>query len=101
MSGSLRENLTLGMPHIGDKEMLAAAEATGLADLAKTRLEGFELRITEGGEGLSGGQKKLVGLTRVLLVKPFLWMLDEPTATMDDGTEERCLRTLRAAIHTD
>ncbi|AMS13798.1 hypothetical protein A3218_05615 [Pseudomonas chlororaphis] len=100
ISGTLRDNLTFGMPHVADELVLAAAELSGLASVLASRPEGLDLRISEGGEGLSGGQKQLVSLTRVLLAKPQLWLLDEPTASMDDASEERCIRALQGAIQT-
>ncbi|PXX50708.1 ATP-binding cassette, subfamily C, LapB [Pseudomonas sp. LAMO17WK12:I10] len=100
ISGTLRENLIIGLPYINDQKIFEAAEATGLSSLLSSRSEGLDLRVSEGGEGLSGGQKQLVGLTRMLLGHPSLWLLDEPTASMDDGTEERCLQALRSAIQS-
>lgn len=98
VSGTLRDNLALGVPHISDLEIMAAARRTGLADLLAGRPEGLDLPITEGGEGLSRGQKQIVGLTRLLLAEPSIWLLDEPTASMDDGTEQKCLEALRQAV---
>jgi ATP-binding cassette subfamily C protein LapB len=48
----------------------------------------------EGGKGLSGGQKQLVAFTRLVLCSPSVMLLDEPTATMDDEQERRCLQVL-------
>ncbi|MFN6061187.1 MAG: ATP-binding cassette domain-containing protein, partial [Burkholderiales bacterium] len=51
-------------------------------------------QIAEGGKGLSGGQKQLVAFTRLVLCDPAVWLLDEPTASMDDDQERRCLSVL-------
>ena len=48
----------------------------------------------EGGKGLSGGQKQLLAFTRLVLMDPCVWLLDEPTATMDEEQEQRCLQVL-------
>src|SRR4029077_7260318 len=58
--------------------------------------KGLALPITEGGRGISGGQRQLVGLTRMLLAKPSMIVLDEPTASMDAGTEAKIVAVLNA-----
>ena len=55
---------------------------------------GLDLFIAEGGRGLSGGQRQLVGLTRLLLMKPSVILLDEPTASMDATTEKRAITAI-------
>ena len=44
--------------------------------------------------GLSGGQKQLVNLTRVVLREPSIWLLDEPTSNVDKATEQRIIQML-------
>lgn len=98
ISGTLRQNLTLGLPYVSEDRLMAAIHATGLAEQIAGRPEGLDVRISEGGEGLSGGQKQLVALTRLLLCQSALWLLDEPTSSMDEGTEERCLTALKRQV---
>jgi len=86
-SGSLKENLLLGLPLVSDSTILAACNSTGLDKLIKSHPNGLDLPISEGGKGMSGGQRQLVGLTRLLLAKPSILLLDEPTASMDGFTE--------------
>ena len=93
--GSLRENLLIGMADPGDDAVYAACQQTGLLALIADHPKGLELAISEGGKGLSGGQKQLVALTRLVLTQPSVWLLDEPTASMDDETERRCLQLLK------
>ena len=97
-SGSLRENLLIGTMDPGDEVIKAAAERTGLALAISSHPKGLELPITEGGRGLSGGQKQLVALTRLLISKPSIWLLDEPTASMDQQTADRCMLALREEL---
>lgn len=99
--GSLYENLVLGLPNISEEEIQAAAEVTGLSRLIASRSDGLGLKISEGGEGISGGQKQLVALTRLMLASPALWLLDEPTSGMDDNTEGRCIEALRRSVLPD
>lgn len=88
-SGTLRENLLVGLPDPGDEAVLAAARRTGLIELITAQPKGLALPITEGGRGVSGGQRQLVGLTRLLIASPKVWLLDEPTGSMDAATEAR------------
>ncbi|MBU1237301.1 MAG: peptidase domain-containing ABC transporter [Gammaproteobacteria bacterium] len=98
LAGSLRENLTAGLTGVDEADMLRACEATGLGALVASHPKGLDLDIAEGGTGVSGGQKQLVALTRMLLAKPDVWLLDEPTAAMDEQTELRSLQALRQAV---
>ena len=92
--GTLRENLTLGLPSPTDTQILKAAAMTGLDRVIQTHPKGMELEISEGGKGLSGGQRQLVGLTRLLLQQPRIMLLDEPTASMDGQLEARVMQHL-------
>lgn len=92
--GTLRDNLLIGMADPGDDAMQQAMERSGLIQLVKAHPRGLDLPISEGGKGLSGGQKQLVAFTRLLLCRPDVWLLDEPTASMDGAQENQCLSAL-------
>ena len=94
--GTLRQNLLVGLPNPGDDVVKAAMAQTGLLDLVAGHPMGLDLPISEGGRGLSGGQKQLLVFTRLVLSQPRVMLLDEPTASMDGGTEARCLNALRS-----
>ena len=98
-AGTLRENLILGLLDPGDDQLLAAAEKTGLLQLViKTHPKGLQLPISEGGMGLSAGQRQLVHLTRVFLRCPKIWLLDEPTSSMDRQTEQKIIQALSQTL---
>ncbi len=98
LSGTLRENLVIGIPDPGDSAILEAASRTGLMGLIQGHPRGLSLPIAEGGMGLSGGQKQLVALTRILLREPHIWLLDEPTSSMDRALETQCLKLLEDTL---
>jgi ATP-binding cassette subfamily C protein LapB len=93
--GTLRENLLIGLPDPGDDAILQAMRRTGMDRLVAAHPRGLELPIQEGGRGLSGGQKQLVAFTRLVLCNPSVYLLDEPTASMDDQQERQCLQVLQ------
>ena len=66
-SGTLRENLTLGMPDPGDSALLDAARSTGLLQTVITAPEWVDAGDQRGRHGLIGGQRQLVNLTRAFL----------------------------------
>ena len=96
--GTLRENLLIGMAAPDDDVLQEALIKTGLINLVASHSSGLDLPISEGGRGLSGGQKQLVAFTRLLLTKPNVFLLDEPTASMDNRQEQRCLQVLKQAL---
>jgi ATP-binding cassette subfamily C protein LapB len=98
VSGTLRQNLLLGLPDPGDEAILEAARQTGLFDLLAQNPRGLALEISEGGRGVSGGQKQMIALTRLALARPRMWLLDEPTASMDNDAELRVVRMLRDGL---
>lgn len=99
-SGTLLENLCLGISQPDEEKIYAALEITGLLDAVKKHPLGLQLPIHEGGSGLSGGQRQLVALSRMVLQQPKLWLLDEPTANLDSNCEQ-LINKLLAGLPSD
>ena len=85
--GSLRENLTLGAPAATDADILAVLSMVGADTFVRRLRDGLGHPVLEGGRGLSGGQVQALLLARLLLRRPQVVLLDEPTAAMDEATE--------------
>ncbi len=96
--GTIRENLLLGAPMATDDALLNALNMTGAADFIRKIPTGLDYVITEGGRGLSGGQRQSLLLSRTLLRNPYILLLDEPTASLDDATERHLLQELTTWI---
>lgn len=93
--GKLRDNIALGKPNATDDEILSAARLAGVEAFAAGHPLGYEMPIAEGGRSLSGGQKQAIGLARVLIRRPKILFMDEPTAHFDVRSEAEFLERLK------
>ncbi|MEQ9745541.1 type I secretion system permease/ATPase [Pectobacterium actinidiae] len=92
--GSLRQNLMLGNPHATEQELLQALRISGALSLIQQDAASLDRLIHEGGRGLSGGQRQMILLSRMLLRNPQIVLLDEPTASMDEQLESHVIHHL-------
>jgi len=99
--GTLRENLIFGMVGIGDEVIIEACKLTGLINLINILPNALDTVIPEGGESVSGGQKQLIALTRMVIANKRIILLDEPTASMDEGTERQIIGMLKSKLEVN
>lgn len=92
LPGTLASAIALGRPDADADAIAAAAAAAGLTELVRAR--GLDLRLDHLGSGLSGGERRRVGLARAILSGRPLVLLDEPTADLDPATAHRVRDTI-------
>lgn len=94
--GTLRENLNLARQDnfSTDQDLLIALRRFGLDHIIKNHPRGLDMPLGENGMGLSGGQKQLVALARLTLREPKVVLLDEPTHSLDQNSENLALNSL-------
>lgn len=95
-SGTIRENIQMGFNEYDDEHLLKICKIAGVDDFVGTHPKGYDLEVRERGQGLSGGQRQTINLARSLLHEPQILLLDEPTSSMDQGTEKKVIEALKA-----
>ncbi len=85
--GTVRDNIIVGKPDATEEEIIAAAKASHAHSFIKRLPNGYDTVIGEDGGSLSGGQKQLLCITRVMLSLPPMLILDEATSSIDTRTE--------------
>lgn len=98
LSGSVRENIVLDRPGIGDEEMVRASEVSGSHEFMGRIANGYDLSLADRGEGLSGGQRQAISLARALAGQPPVLIFDEPTSSMDAGSEQQLIERLKTEV---
>ncbi len=93
-SGTIRENIQMGFNEYNDDHILEICKVAGVDDFVGSHPKGYDLEIKERGIGLSGGQKQAINLARSMIHKPDILLLDEPTSSMDQGTEQKIVGSL-------
>ncbi|MFW5651366.1 MAG: ABC transporter ATP-binding protein/permease [Acetivibrio ethanolgignens] len=97
--GTVRENLSMGNPKAGEREMTEALERVGLLELL-SRNGGLNMELTEAAANLSGGQKQRLCLARALLHDSDIYIFDEATSNVDSESEDRIMEVVRELAKT-
>ncbi len=84
-NASIRDNIAFGVENASDEEIIEAAKEAHSWEFIRRMPEGLDTIVTD--DSLSQGQKQLLCITRVLLSKPNMLILDEATSSIDTRTE--------------
>lgn len=91
-AGSVRDNIAYGKPQATEDEIIAAAKAAHAHGFIMRLENGYDTIIAEDGGNISQGQKQLLCIARVMLVRPPMLILDEATSSIDTRTEMQIQR---------
>jgi ATP-binding cassette subfamily C protein LapB len=97
--GSVKDNITLGAPYVDEASVIRAATLSGVDQFVRQHPSGYDMPVGEGGRYLSGGQRQAVAVARALLLNPPILLLDEPTSSMDNSTENAFKARLSEITH--
>ncbi|CDZ48040.1 type I secretion system permease/ATPase [Neorhizobium galegae] len=97
-SGTVKENLLIGRADATDEELLHVSRMTGVDEFVSNHPRGFDMPVGERGSNLSSGQKQALAIARLLLTKPKIVFLDEPSGAMDLASERHLLAKLSTAF---
>ena len=86
-AASIKENIAYGNPNASMDAIIKASKLAHAHDFIQTMENGYDTMINENGDNLSQGQKQLICIARIMLLKPKILILDEATSNIDTRTE--------------
>lgn len=97
-SGTIRENIVFSKPNATDEEVIAAARIANAHDFITKFPDGYDTKIGERGQTLSGGEKQRVAIARAIIHDPKILILDEATSSLDTDTENSIQEALARLV---
>ncbi len=95
LSGSIRDNMTMGREDISDERILAALETAQAKEFTDALPEGLDARILQGGKNFSGGQKQRLSIARAIARDPQILILDDSSSALDYATDAKLRKALK------
>lgn len=97
-SGSVRDNITYGLPLISEDKLKEAIEIANLRDVIDSLPDGLDTMLGEHGGKLSGGQRQRIAIARALIRDPKIIILDEATSALDNISERHVQTAMNRLI---
>ena len=98
--GTVRENVALANPQLNDAQIMTVLEQADISEFVKQQPLGLDLVISDQSAGVSVGQAQRFALARALAQPAKLFLLDEPTASLDAQSEQSVLTSLYRAMQS-
>lgn len=92
---TIRDNMRWGKEDASDQEIEEALETAQALEVVKSRENGLDAMIFQGGKNLSGGQRQRLTIARALVRKPQILILDDSSSALDFATDARLRKALR------
>lgn len=93
-SGTIRENLLWGNENATDEELMRALETAQAADVVRSKPDGLDAYVSQGGSNFSGGQKQRLCIARALVKNPDILILDDSCSALDYLTDKKLRKAL-------
>jgi ATP-binding cassette subfamily C protein CydC len=94
--GSIADNLLLGRPDASDDELQNALATLGLDRVIANLPKGLHHQLGDSGTGLSGGERRRLGVARLLVASPDVYVFDEATEGLDAATAALVIENIRS-----
>lgn len=93
-SGSIRDNITYGIPSVTDEQLAKVLDAANLTEFINQLPDGLDTKVGEHGGMLSGGQRQRISIARALIRDPKIIIFDEATSALDSISEREIQEAL-------
>lgn len=97
-SGTIADNLRHGKRDATEAEMHHACEIAQIDDFIQEEKEGFEYRVSQGGNNFSGGQKQRLSIARAIIKKPDIYIFDDSFSALDFKTDAKLRTALKQEV---
>ncbi len=95
LSGSLRDNMTMGREDITDERILSALATAQAKEFTDELPDGLNARVLQGGKNFSGGQKQRLSIARAIVGNPQILILDDSSSALDYATDAKLRKALK------
>lgn len=97
-NGSIYENISYARPEASFEEVMRAAKAANAHEFIVQKPDGYDTRVGERGDKLSGGEKQRISIARAILHDPKILILDEATSSVDTQTEKKVQEAIQRLV---